>query len=719
LFELEKLIENIKKNNYNKSEITNLIIFLKKSQSLAVETKHLEAMYEIAMASFKKNYYVETILILIFCYNFGYKRGEIYEFLMKHYYYPFSEAFENNYRENVHLLMNYEYVFKKEFVDFSNLDYLILQVSPNLAPLQYGFVQYDKIKDEFEYISSLIFVPDIDSEQNVIAGQRTLLYDIYDAEYIFKLCAETHLENQYGVKIPVNLYYSSSKVFLNYLQIVNYSKCLSSGSVIFLIGYEELENYLLKPEVIVDLLLIAKTLPDVKKFNEIVDPIIKRKEEICLDMKKKLNEYYSQLTVEKILEKIKNKTFCIAFLVSKQTTALQYYIRDCHEACKSLGIKSEIIIEKNRFEVVCGANAPAMAAALFRIKPDIVLIIDHFRQENHILPKELIFICWIQDTMPHLFDVNYVSKLGDLDFTLSLYQYERIKQHGYMQSRYIDGPIPANSHIYKDYPLTQKEMDDYSTDVCIISNSSNAPKIMEHVFMSSIENKHNNLKNIYAKIYNEVYADIYHENKQYYSLIEVEKSFLKFFGAQNEFILSPEYFKKNIFVFWGQIVPAIYKDVVALWLHEKGYKMKLWGKAWGEQPVLKNYAMGVAANGETMAKILKASKISIGVNLNITLHPRIMESLFSGNLCIQNDLTPGDDWCSVRNYFKLGKELVLFKSKKDLFAKIDFYLSNEKERISIIEAGRKVALESLTYEAVIKHAIDKITEQLSELVSNK
>lgn len=722
MIDFGKILDNIQKSNYEQFHVSTLATSLKHTDSIPA-ADFLPQFYVSAVKAFEKKFFVEAVFILAYCYNAGYKRDEIYKIIIDNYYLPFADTYKKTYNDNVNALKNYEFICEGNYTEFSDLDVLFLPMDLDLSKIHEGYIKYSKKEDKFETVASFVIDNKKTDEIKIdLEGQRVLLYNVYDTNFIIWMHQKTHYDMAFALRTPNHLYYDSRSDFLEFLQIIDFTKCLKIQKAVFIFGESELESFLLKPENIISNLIFCHSSfhPQANKIHGIINSINKKKEQLYIETVEKLNGHYSSLTPAAIREKIINKTARIALMVSRCTTAVQYYIRDCHEAFKKLSYASNIFTEKNDLCAISGSNKYELADFILNFKPDIILIIDHLRWEWDTIPRQLVFICWIMDHLPILFDPKSAEKTQNMDFILSLYlKHPSFQKVGYPQKQLINGPLPSNPYIYKKYELTQAERDNYSADICIISNSGNAMETMENFIFSSYNGRTDVefvkiIKSIYLKIYDTIYDAIYYEKKHYYH-DETRKLFFELFIDRAKIISLSNEIERLMFEFWGSIVTCMYKDIAILWLHEKGYDIKLWGRAWPTHPVLKKYAMGVAPNGEGMSKILNASKISIGLTPNVTLHPRVTETLLSGCLYIGNDIRQGEDWCNARDFFKPGAEIILFKNKTDLYKKVDYYLSNTREREAVAAAGRKKALETLTYEIVMKNTLDRIVERLSEL----
>jgi len=424
----------------------------------------------------------------------------------------------------------------------------------------------------------------------------------------------------------------------------------------------------------------------------------------------RIAEHYPSITPAHISRTIVEKSSRIAFLTTRFSTAIQYFARDCVHALKNLGYDARLIIEESSIAF----NHEDIGFRCFgEFKPDIVFCIDNMRNVLSCIPEQAVFVCWIQDFMPELFSKACASKIGRLDFVMSLfYSGSELIELGYPSDRIIDAPIPVNPELYKKYDLTGEELELYSTDICYISNSGNMEVSLKK-FMNYFKNFSNvsiwekNFKNFADRIYN----DIYNEKNDYCD-IQLINNLLKKELEKSFFVLSQEAFAEIARFFIFDLISDMKKVVPLLWLHEKGYKMKLWGRPWPGHPILKKYAMGEAKNGETMSKILNASKISLGQNNAITLHPRLLEAILSESLYIGNNIPEKFDLASAGKYLNAGEDYVQFYGREDLYKKVDRYLADDGERKRIVKNGKEKILKSLTYEHLMKNVLKFIEEKL-------
>lgn len=152
-----------------------------------------------------------------------------------------------------------------------------------------------------------------------------------------------------------------------------------------------------------------------------------------------------------------------------------------------------------------------------------------------------------------------------------------------------------------------------------------------------------------------------------------------------------DYWKKAVYYYIGYVE---FGNCIVDWLVESSYRVKLWGNGWTEDEKYERCAMGaLQETGNGLCYARKYSKIAIDNNLLHGIHRRTFENIYYGSLEMM--AYPGDGLlCSdYRNYFIEDESIVLFRNKKELFRKIDYYMSHEQERKKIIRKGQNILKE--------------------------
>jgi len=119
-------------------------------------------------------------------------------------------------------------------------------------------------------------------------------------------------------------------------------------------------------------------------------------------------------------------------------------------------------------------------------------------------------------------------------------------------------------------------------------------------------------------------------------------------------------------------------------LIKKGVTFHLWGEGWERYPQFKKYYHGYLA-ADQLLKVINQSKIVLGFTMGGYGKPQIKGRPFEVAACRSFSLV--EYYEKYLNFFKEGKDIVMFKGTEELVKKIQYYLKNEKEREKIANAA--------------------------------
>lgn len=135
------------------------------------------------------------------------------------------------------------------------------------------------------------------------------------------------------------------------------------------------------------------------------------------------------------------------------------------------------------------------------------------------------------------------------------------------------------------------------------------------------------------------------------------------------------------------------------------FNLKIWGDLLPEEPLMPEllpYYHGMA-HGEEMVKILNASTIVLNFQPQDMTHGGNMRTFeIPGCKAFQLADKVDDDW------FKDGRDIVLFKNKKELIQKIKYYLTHPLEREQLRKEAYQKVYSYHTYEKHFKKLLSEI-----------
>lgn len=648
-----------------------------------------EISLEIAKMNYRNGREREALMQFLVLYR---ETGEIevHDLILEAYYGVRQQEYEEQYRENCRRLEQYSHFYGKK--GMPKLRYYPIWADQGCIWF------YDSEERAFESVQ----------RRNVIEKEAVdavyLGYNLQWLEDILALEKMTRLQSPLlDMENPLLLLYQRSAWEL-LCQLIDLKELINFDRIIFYDDAKELEDSIVKDGVCLPTMVVGNEISDILHMLGDINGKLNR---LHREYQLKAETYYLD-NADTVLKHIKDKKPKILFITSRFTTALQYHTRDCRLAAEEMGLETELLIEKDRLSM--GISMLMYLKKIMEFQPDIIFIIDHFRYEYQCLGKfnNMVFVCWAQDPINNIFSQETVQKLIERDVVISNFcGWKKFLKIGYPEKRLISCCLPANHKIYHPYLLSDVELEQYGCDICMVGHNPGADKHIE-LF---VENFSGELKDFVRDLYQSYirYAretdQIFMRQEEFYFFIEEFAA--KFYGFK---------LKQNILDVLSRDMREIlnynlFRELLADWLIKAGYtNIKLWGNGWKEMEKYRPYAMGPAENGEVLSKILQASKIVVGNNIALTGASRVAEAMLSGAFYLGNYVPEEEDMVNIRDYFTEGEELVIFRDKEDFLNKTAYYLEHESERRKLADAGRKKALEKLTYERFMHKVIEETAE---------
>lgn len=649
-----------------------------------------EIELEILKIMFQQERYEETLNEALEYMSESNADGRIYQWLLEMYYDPFQEESERIYRHNMECLEQYEYFYGSE--DKNGIKTLLYDGCEKI------------IFCGNQSIVGYAGIPEVELQNDEIVLIQNMLNIEVLAEQINKT---KYAGGTPDYEVPVYLYYDET-IFCALMQCTDIQALLTDHRAVILVGEEGLRTFFYNDQARFPRRLVGD---DIGRIKDILDCEWEKKQEKMRVDKMQVEEYYSTAQTD-IDERIRQQKPRILFFTSYFTTALQYHTRDMKEAAEKAGLDTELSIEQGS---VFSVSEFDFYGVINSFRPDIIFCIDHFRFEYFEyfeIPKEIVWICWIQDSLPHIIDKHTPEKLGFRDFVLNHFTtWKKIADVGYPSERLIDAPITSNQDIYKPYQLTEDELDQYGCDICFVCHASN---VDAHI-KETVRHLPEELQEIVISIYKGYQSYVYETGELFYEK-DMFRDYISGAMSQHCGIKLAEnyldYLADDMHIGFNE---KVYRESLVDWILDAGFRnVKLWGNGWKTNPKYTPYAMGAAKNGTTLSKIYQASKIVVGNNGLASAAARAWETMLSGGFYLSNYVPEKIDVVDIRKIIEEGKDLIIFYNKDDLIQKLHYYLDHEDERKIMIEKGRKVALEKMTFDSLFKRMLNEVTTRLQK-----
>jgi len=377
--------------------------------------------------------------------------------------------------------------------------------------------------------------------------------------------------------------------------------------------------------------------------------------------------------------------------LSTDTKVMQYAMRDCLEAFERLGCHTAFLEEGGPRVITPSYTFKAVRDFL----PHVWFKINVAPKEFFPVPDNLVTIVWVQDPRAFLFDprIPVQAKIGSHDQLLVAAQFfmRKLREAGIPDNKLHYFYCGSNPRKYYPHVLTDEERQRYTSDVsmvCYYPDVRTAYRYVSEAEAGRLCERMADEDRYDFDDFSRIFQDTQkRDGVQSFGL----QGFIWVWAVLAQLALRPAYLR-------------VLSDLT----------LKIYGSGWEADAVLKDKAFGEIPSGEEVSKVYAASKINVNLSHSTNNHPRVFDVIASGGFLLTR-LTPEDEKPGgIGDCFQAGKEIEVFRTKKEMREKIEYYLSHDEERASIARRGYERFLREHTMEHRMSQALDIVYQGLLE-----
>ena len=488
------------------------------------------------------------------------------------------------------------------------------------------------------------------------------------------------------------------------------------------------------------------------------------------ELKRKLSAIYAGQTPSRYAQKLRaGAPLRVLGITSRYTTFLQHSMRDWLEAMRAMGHETRLIIESADHEKL----HPLQYLREFAdFRPDLLLLIDHYRGEFPLMPTACPAVMWVQDRLPNIFRVAAGDAQGPMDFAIGYGRLDCVNQFNYPRARFMESPIGVNESRFVGADLPREEAAGYRCEVAFVSHASATP---EALIQEQIDRQGGSAeaRRLFGEIFerlNAVYSRgdcVTHEHALHRIVAE----------SMTATAVALDDHQPLIDFVTHKLNNAFFRHQALHWLVDEQVDLHVYGKGWENHPKFSKYARGVADNQRQLAAIYQSAAVNLQVAPFGSAHQRVFEGLCAGGFFLMRRVT-GDDleplyrelWEFVRGrgvrtidelrdtaddrinavmhqiedlsgvhpllvrhdlvdalnataaggFTRASSTLwpedfprVAFSNREELLGKLRHFLANPQERLAVAARMRDRVLETVTYRGISRRMLSFIADELS------
>lgn len=328
------------------------------------------------------------------------------------------------------------------------------------------------------------------------------------------------------------------------------------------------------------------------------------------------------------------------------STYIRHAAADLAAAFGAIGCESRVLIEPDDHSHFSGV---AYLRAIAEFEPDLVVLINYARSNINgtvgaaagkgapeLIPANVPYVMWLQDTMPHQIDERVGRGMTDLDFVAGNLREELFWRFAYPRARSMDAPIVASGSKFHDGPVTVERRSRHACEVAYVSHHSETPEAMHArkcAEASGTPGLAALLEDLRAPVEREAAAAAFDPLSLRLRRAVVET--LRRTGRSTD---DPRTIEQIVQFYALPQADRIMRHQTLAWAAEiadrRGWRMHVYGRGWGGHPTLARLARGELDHGEDLRASYRCAAAHLQVSAHTIIHQRVMECALAGGLPI-------------------------------------------------------------------------------------
>ena len=440
------------------------------------------------------------------------------------------------------------------------------------------------------------------------------------------------------------------------------------------------------------------------------------------ELSRKLAELYDQKPLSYWRKRFNGKKpLTVVGLTTRMSSYVQYCLRDLIDGFAQNGQKVSLLTEK---DALSSLRFNDVLRRLIELKPDLLCVIGHLRQEFQLLPVNFPYFCWIQDMLPAVSQYRgfFLNDTWDHIYSINKIWAKNLKKKNqtFLDTSIGVLPIGFNETYFHPLPALSKKYDityithlfDLKKTFAYLRDGYSPLELdaAEQSFIASGVITYQGLLDIYSIIAHSLNQKPLRELTEFVTYTKcIVINFFNEIVKQTKIAIPEElvsHFSEGYSrLFFDVMVSIKTRPMRSLKTH--GFNVAVWGNNWDLIDSFRKVSHGIATNYDQVNQIQNQSRINLNNSGGVSFHMKAIEIMASSNFMlsryIQNDGHP------LTDYFKIDEEVVFFHDESDLVKIASYYLEHPDKRNRIAQNAYEKALQLFGYRSLAKRITDNMT----------
>lgn len=323
----------------------------------------------------------------------------------------------------------------------------------------------------------------------------------------------------------------------------------------------------------------------------------------------------------------------------RYSTFIQHASEDLAEAFRTRGWEARVLVEPDDSSRL---SAFAYYREQIEFDPDLIVLINFPRGSRaESFPTQTPYVCWVQDSMPHLYDENVGRSHGPRDFIAGHVYPQLFRRFGYPHERALSMPVVVNTRKFHDAPVEPEPAGRLACDVAYVSHHSETPEQM-HARMCSeagdprIVRVLDQMQVLIAERYEAGMS-----GREAGSLKRIPgDAWARAHGHTPTSNVLEQLQQQYLVPMLERIVRHETLAWAAQVCERRGWRLCIFGRGWDRHERFAAHACGELQHGEQLRVCYQAAGVHLHASMTTLVHQRVMECALSGGLPLCRVVAP-------------------------------------------------------------------------------
>jgi len=317
---------------------------------------------------------------------------------------------------------------------------------------------------------------------------------------------------------------------------------------------------------------------------------------------------------------------------TRYSTFVQHASRDLAEAATRAGHEARVMIEPDDRARFSGA---AYLREVVAFEPDLIVLINYPRGVmRSVFPANVPYLCWLQDPMPHLFDLEIGRGQTGLDFLAGHLFSELFEKFGYPTDRVIPAPVVASAAKFHTGTVAPAAGSRHECEVAFVSHHSQTPDELLATLLAQAGTEarvRGALEGILPAV--RAAVDDCCQVPPHQALAREVRAHLRAaLGTEPDDATAARVLRHYAL----PLAERMFRHQAVEWALDlcsrRNWRLHLYGTGWERHERFGACARGPIEHGDDLRAAYAAARVHLHVSLGTLVHQRVLECALSGGL---------------------------------------------------------------------------------------